>query len=291
MNSLKKAQVEIILIYLILSIVGYITFIMLPEKGMIIRLLIADLVMTVVSYILSVLKKNTSVYDAYWSVIPFLFLLFIGSETIAHWQFEQYLTLLVVSIWSWRLTLNWYRSWTGWDHEDWRYVDFRNSMGKNFEWINFFGLQFFPTVMVFMGFLGLCWVYENNATVSLWLFFVGCAVSLLGVYFERSADNTLFKYRLRANKIAGEILSEGWWKYSRNPNYLGEILFWIGVAIIGLSAGAPWWTAVGALAMLSMFLFVSIPLKEKRMQKSRPLAFDKYKRAVSVLIPLPVKKD
>ncbi len=59
---------------------------------------------------------------------------------------------------------------------------------------------------------------------------------------------------------------------------------------MGFGFGAPWYTAIGPMGMLAMFLFASIPMKEKQMLKNRPEAFQKYKKEVSVLIPLPPKK-
>jgi len=59
---------------------------------------------------------------------------------------------------------------------------------------------------------------------------------------------------------------------------------------MGLAFGAPWYTSLGSVGMLLMFLFASIPMKEKQMIKNRPDEFEKYKKEVSVLFPMPTKK-
>ena len=41
----------------------------------------------------------------------------------------HFVAFALVSLWSWRLTLNWARSWTGFHHEDWRYVDIAKQTG------------------------------------------------------------------------------------------------------------------------------------------------------------------
>jgi steroid 5-alpha reductase family enzyme len=80
------------------------------------------------------------------------------------------------------------------------------------------------------------------------------------------------------------------WAWSRHPNYLGEILVWVSLALFGLAAaGFVWWAWVGAAGMLAMFVFVSIPLKETRMLARRP-GYAERQRRVSLLLPLPPRR-
>lgn len=272
-------------IYLLIGISGILSFYFIPLESVLLKFLIADLVMTLVTFACSLWKKNSSVYDAYWSVIPFYFIVGWIYLFASYWSFSQWLMAVVISCWSWRLTINWFRSWPGWEHEDWRYVDFRKSLGKHFQWMNFFGIHLYPTLIVFLSCSGLFWLFENQDHVLSSLAISGAIIASIGVLLEFFADNTLFEYRKRKNKIPGEVLREGLWGYVRHPNYLGEMLFWVGVAISGLSAGAPYWTLLGAIGMIAMFLFASIPMKEKRMLNSRPEAFKKYQEAVPKIIP------
>jgi steroid 5-alpha reductase family enzyme len=243
--------------------------------------------MTLLAFLLSLQKRNSSVYDAYWSVIPFYFVLFwfVGSST--PWTVTEWVTACILSLWSWRLTHNWYRSWQGWQHEDWRYVGFRESMGKRFIWMNLFGLHLYPTAIVFASMLGLFHIFGQPFTGVGSIFIAGCIVAVTGIWLEWSADNTLFRSRMDGSLPKGGILRKGLWAWSRNPNYLGEILFWTGIAIIGFSNHAPWWTGLGALGMLCMFLFASIPMKEKRLRQTRRDAFERYRMEVPRLLPLP----
>ena len=74
------------------------------------------------------------------------------------------------------------------------------------------------------------------------------------------------------------------WGRIRHPSCRGEMLFWIGLALCGAGAGAPPQVAAGALAMIALFLFVSIPLKEARMRARRD-GWDAHAEAVAKLIP------
>ena len=99
-----------------------------------------DLAMTLVIFAASIWKSNTSAYDAFWSVIPSYFSVWLWFEFDgANWSWMQWGTMVVLNLWSWRLTHNWARGWPGWHHEDWRYVDFRNQQGPiAFQFTNFF---------------------------------------------------------------------------------------------------------------------------------------------------------
>jgi steroid 5-alpha reductase family enzyme len=291
MSSIFTTRLEIAFYYLIIGVTGFLVFQYSTEENVIWRFFYADLAMTLVTFLFSVMRKNSSVYDAYWSLIPFFFILawfFLFNG--ANWNWPQGIAAGVVSFWSWRLTLNWAVGWPGWQHEDWRYVNFRTQFGKFFQPINFLAIHLYPTVIVFLSMLGLFWVFNLGEMISNILFLVGTTLSLVGIIFELIADYELSKFKNLPNKKRTDLLRTGLWAYSRNPNYLGEILFWFGLMGMGFGFGAPWYTAIGPFGMLAMFLFASIPMKEKQMLKNRPEAFQKYKKEVSVLIPLPPKK-
>lgn len=91
-------------------------------------------------------------------------------------------------------------------------------------------------------------------------------------------------------KQPGQIMAVGLWRFSRHPNYLGEITFWWGLFIFGLAADSGyWWTVSGPLVITALFLFVSIPIMEKRHLERRP-GYEEHKKKVSVLIPWFPKK-
>ncbi len=291
MSNKSLALLEITLYYLIIGLSGLVVFLYLPQEEVIWRFFYADLAMTVVTYFFSFIRKNSSVYDAYWSLVPFYFLLIwyvFYSET--SWSWPQFLAAAAVSFWSWRLTFNWAIGWPGWHHEDWRYVNFRLQFGKFFQPINFLAIHLYPTVIVFLSMLGLFWVFNYGELINGLLFGFGVTLSFVGTLLELVADNELRKFKNRPGKKQSDLLRSGIWAYSRNPNYLGEILFWFGLMGMGLGFGGPWYIAIGPMGMLAMFLFASIPMKEKQMLKNRPEAFLKYKEEVPTLLPLPLKK-
>lgn len=87
----------------------------------------------------------------------------------------------------------------------------------------------------------------------------------------------------------GKILDTGLWKYSRHPNYFGEVTQWWGMWILSLTAPYGFFGIIGPLTITGLILFVSgIPLLEKK--KAGNPDFEQYKQKTSMFIPLPPKK-
>ena len=189
----KAHTFQVLLIYLAIGLSGYLTWALLPIDNEVIRFLISDIVMTFVCFFFSLIKKNSSVYDAYWSVIPFFFVVAWAILHGIHIGIHHYVVFFAISFWSWRLTLNWARSWPGFHHEDWRYIKLAEDNGKLYPLVNFFGIHLFPTAMVFAGMWPIFYIFQNELQYSVVLY-LGVAVSIIGTLFEFFADNQSVSY-------------------------------------------------------------------------------------------------
>lgn len=252
---------------------------------------IADVIATVVIFGFSRAFKNSSFYDAYWSVIPPLFLLYWWFTRETDTQALRYvLVSIVVWYWACRLTWNWARHWDGLAHEDWRYPLVKQKFPRFEILSDFFGIHFFPTVQVFLGMLPMYAAVALSTKAVGWLDYVACTIGIAAVSIQLIADRQL--HRFIETRKPGQIIESGLWSWSRHPNYFGEISFWFSLALFGLSAypEGGWWQVVGVISMLLMFLLASIPLMEKRSLARRPQYQDIIDR-VSMLVPLPPRKN
>jgi steroid 5-alpha reductase family enzyme len=78
----------------------------------------------------------------------------------------------------------------------------------------------------------------------------------------------------------------GVWKYSRHPNYFGEITVWIGVAVFALQYDYGILGLISPFVIIYLLLFISgIPIIEKKYLSVKE--FQKYKKDTSPLIPIP----
>ncbi|MBN1857728.1 DUF1295 domain-containing protein [Candidatus Bipolaricaulota bacterium] len=120
---------------------------------------------------------------------------------------------------------------------------------------------------------------------------VGLAIWLVGFGVEASADEQKRRFRSDpANR--GGFIQSGLWSWSRHPNYFGEIVLWIGIAIIAAPVlrGFQWATMISPVFVTLLLTRISgIPMLEKRADTKwgdQP-EYLAYKRRTSVLIPRP----
>ena len=116
--------------------------------------LIADLIATLVIFGFSRTHKNSSFYDAYWSVIPPLLLVFWWSQApdVTDCARAWFVTIVVIA-WAIRLTANWMYAFPGLHHEDWRYPMLREQGGRAEFFVDLFAIHLIPTGQVFLGML------------------------------------------------------------------------------------------------------------------------------------------
>lgn len=288
--SKSTSLIVVTLAYLLSLAAGIGTGFLVQDQPQWMIILLADVAATLVIYVASIILRNTSLYDPYWSVIPIWIVAYLlVCPTGEPNGLRQWLAGGLVTLWGLRLTWNWIRGWSGMDHEDWRYVLQRQQTGKLFEFVNFFGLQMMPTALVYLGCIPLIAAMSESNTPFGWLDMVACIVTLAAILIEAIADLQLRNFR-KANTDPKNILATGLWKYSRHPNYFGELSFWYGVALFGISAAPDAkWQGAGALAMTALFLFISIPMIDKRMVEKRPHYRERMSK-VSALFPWPPKK-
>lgn len=253
----------------------------------IVQLAVGDLAATAVVFGFSVRHDNSSVYDAYWSVIPIWLVSVLAWTGWSQSAAPLRIVLVVALVWYWgvRLTHNWARGWTGFEHEDWRYRDIRAKTGGAYWLVSFLGIHLFPTVLVFLGCLPIFAVTLEPGRPLGWLDALATLVTAGAVTIELVADNQLRDYALH-RKRPGETMTEGIWAWSRHPNYFGEMSFWWGIWLFGVAAvGFGRWALIsGAVAMTLLFNFISIPMIEKRML-ARRADYAKVQARVSRVLP------
>ena len=266
------------MVYTLCSIAGILIYRLLPYPFWL-SLLLADVGATVLCFLFSLLFKNASVYDPYWSVQPMVILgaLAIGREL----SFYQWLLMLAVFLWGLRLTANWAYTFHGLTHEDWRYRMLRKKTGIFYPVINFIGIHMVPTLVVWGCTLPAAQVMWLNATGTIYSS-LPLLLCLLAVILQGTADIQMHRFR---KAKTGGFIRVGLWKHSRHPNYLGEILMWWGVGLSGcLALGGKWYLLAGAAANTLLFFCVSIPMADGR-QSKKP-GFAEYKKETGMLLPI-----
>lgn len=288
-----KAYIVIGINYIVACVAAWFVFAAFSPSasdfyGVVFALLLADVAATVIIWLGGIIFRNSSFYDPYWSFIPWLIVLFLMAR-YGLWGINNIILLAVFGIWSFRLTANWAYTCKTIKSQDWRYIMYREQ-NSPFMWhvINFFGINLMPTLLVFVALVPAIFAVLGNAGTNI-LSYIAYFIILLGTGLEIVADTQMHKFKNNgANK--GKVMNIGLWKYSRHPNYLGEITVWVGVFVFALSVDiSKWFFGVGAVLMFCLFNFISIPLMEKR-QIERRADYTDYIKKTSRLLILSNKK-
>ena len=290
-KSLPKAFALYALAYIIALCVAVAIGYAMGDRHPIWIVLTADVAATLVIYAFARVFLNASFYDAYWSVAPLAIALYYalvassGNEVFT----RQVVVVTLVFIWGVRLTYNWARQWRGLGHEDWRYANMREKSKRLFWIVELSGIEMMPTIIVFLGCLSLYPALSTGTSPLGVLDWIAIVVTSGAIIIEATADQQLRRF-VKTNPQPGKIMSTGLWAYSRHPNYLGEVMFWWGLFLFALAADfSYWWVCVGPLAMTVLFIFVSIPMMDKRNLERRP-GYQEHMRKVSAFIPWFPKK-
>jgi steroid 5-alpha reductase family enzyme len=272
----------IVLVYAIACGIAWLVMAASPAGS--VRGLVAGLFASVaVTYVASLLLKNGSVFDPWWSVLPPV----VALQLVTQWTPLTVACVLVIFVWAVRLTLNWVVGWPGLGHEDWRYTRMYAQTPVP-RWLTLLvGVQLVPAVFVTLGCLPLIPALTHGGALGP----IGLAATALGLFaagLELAADE---QRRAHAAARPGALMDVGLWSWFRHPNYLGEILFWVSLWGFGLAAApaTAWWTALGPIAMAGLFALASIPMMETRNAERRP-GWAEYVARTPRLIPRPPRR-
>ena len=229
-------------------------------------------------------KKRNDVADIAWGLGYILICLYLFFTQ--PWSPVSLLLYILVSIWGLRLALHIYTRNKN-KTEDFRYKQWRNDWGRHFYWRSY--LQ----VFLLQGFILLIIIspvmYVAVVAPATWDIFtiIGTGCWLVGFYFQSVADYQLAVF-IKQRKHKTDIMQTGLWKYSRHPNYFGELLMWWGIFIVVVPLAAGIFFIVSPLTISFLLLYVSgIPLLEKKYDGNEK--FQEYKKRTSALVPMPPK--
>lgn len=256
--------------------------------------IIASLIVFSTVFVWAKLRNRYDIIDSAWGVAFIVIALNTFVVGGYSWSYAsvQLLLLALVAVWGFRLALHIYQRWQRSPREDHRYAELRERYSQKFGSV---ALNMFVRVYLVQALLAV--VVSAPVIVAMstdyapfvLVTWVGLAVWVVGFFFEAVGDWQLRTFMADpSNK--GKLMTSGVWKYTRHPNYFGELAQWWGIFLIAVVAAPElWWVAiVGPLVISHLLLFVSgVPLTEKHFEGRS--GWSEYKRRTSKLIPLPPK--
>lgn len=247
------------------------------------------IVLVTLLWMYSVYIKNASIVDIFWGfgfVVITTYLFFTADNL----SLRQIILSALVSIWGLRLTIHLFIRNVG-KPEDFRYQKFRKDYGEHrYWWFSYFQVFLLQGVLMLMIASPLFGVYLTEENTSLNVFdFLAIALWIIGISFEAGGDYQLTKFRSQ-RKSKDEVLSSGFWKYTRHPNYFGDAAVWWSYALFAIAA-QQYWFVLGSLLMTYLIIKISgVAMLERSLSTDKP-AYKDYAERTSAFFPWFPKKQ
>ncbi|HEY9118063.1 MAG TPA: DUF1295 domain-containing protein [Roseivirga sp.] len=231
-------------------------------------------------FILSIVLKRNDVADIAWG-LGFILIAISSSN----FQGAKLLLLGLVIIWALRLSIyigvrNARKS------EDFRYQAWREEWGQKFYLRSFLQVFLLQAVLALIVGLPLVIAGTSKELSWHWLHFLAVIIWFMGFYWQALGDYQLARFKANpGNK--GKIIKTGLWRYSRHPNYFGEIVMWWSIGLMVLPLPMGWLGLIGPLTITYLLFFVSgVPLLEAK-YKNNP-EFSAYQKDVPAIFPFKI---
>jgi steroid 5-alpha reductase family enzyme len=243
--------------------------------------------LSTIAFVISLIVKDASIADIFWGIYfsaVAICLLAISKRSIV-----QVIDALMVIIWGVRLTWHIGARKIG-KPEDFRYQKYRKEWGRSFalrSYLNHFIFQSLLAVTISATTIVAAQSGYIFNTLGFWQY-LGILIWLVGFCFESISDRQLSNF-IKTRKSKNKIMQNGLWKFSRHPNYFGEILQWWGlwVYVINLPLGPR--AIISPITITFFIIFVSgIPLIEERYRKNKN--YQRYAKGTSILVPFYPKR-
>ena len=244
-----------------------------------------------VLWLISIVIRDVSIIDMFFAVLLFSITVasyWLGNGATARKQ----LILTLVGLWAIRITVHLIKR--NWGHgEDPRYSKLRTWVNdeRAFIWLSLRKVFLLQGIVIWFASLPVQvgQVYTAPAALG-WPAFLGIALWLIGFFFETVADLQLTRFRADpANK--GTVLRTGLWRYSRHPNYFGELCVWWGLFLVACDNPIGLLTIVGPI--LYTYLIVNVTGQatlDKKLAKERS-GYKDYMESTSGMIPMPPRRS
>jgi steroid 5-alpha reductase family enzyme len=233
----------------------------------------------IVIFLLAQVLKDNSIVDVAWGpgfIFVAIFTLFVSEINLRKIIFNA-----LILAWGLRLSIYIFLRNSG-RGEDFRYKNWRNTW-KHFVFRSFFQVFMLQGLIMFIVALPL--IRVNSAAPRNIGFFdvIGFVIFVCGFIFEVAGDLQMLRFKKQPEN-AGKLMKNGLWKYTRHPNYFGEVLLWWGIWLFAMPEINGLLTIIGPLTITLLIRYVSgVPMLENKYTGRAD--WEAYKVETPVFIP------
>lgn len=251
--------------------------------------IITTLILVHIAFVFAIKTKRNDLADVIWG--PGFVVAALGA-ILGRWLQtgeaplgpREYLVLIFLSLWAFRLFSHIGLRTLRKSHEDTRYKNMRDNWGNLWILKTYLYVFILQGVLLFIVDLPILQTVSSAPRSIDALVVLGALVWIIGFTIEAISDRQLQQF-IADPKNKGRIMDRGLWSWSRHPNYFGEVTLWWGVFFMCVSLQS-WWVIVSPLMITFLILKVSgVPMLEALME-NRP-GFADYKAKTSCFFPWP----
>jgi steroid 5-alpha reductase family enzyme len=244
-----------------------------------------SLLFAALGWLYSLFRSNVNIVDTMWSLFFIInALCFVNLDSMS---FNQTLVIGLIIIWGLRLSAYLiYRNAN--KPEDSRYQDIRRNYSPNFAFKSLLIIFIFQAILALILSYPLYYIFnplaDNSGLLQSYTSYVMIAA---GIVYETIADLQLVEHK--KNRSRNEVCKTGLWKFSRHPNYFGELLITWGVFVNAIAYTHIYILISPLLMTYFLFKFSGAGLMEETIIKRKPKYKD-YIRSTNTIFPWPPKK-
>ena len=244
-----------------------------------------SLLFAALGWLYSLFRSNVNIVDTMWSLFFIInALCFVNLDSMS---FNQALVIGLIIIWGLRLSAYLiYRNAN--KPEDSRYQDIRRNYSPNFAFKSLLIIFIFQAILALILSYPLYYIFnplaDNSGLLQSYTSYVMIAA---GIVYETIADLQLVEHK--KNRSRNAVCKTGLWKFSRHPNYFGELLITWGVFVNAIAYTHIYILISPLLMTYFLFKFSGAGLMEETIIKRKPKYKD-YIRSTNTIFPWPPKK-
>lgn len=246
------------------------------------------LIYMIMVWIISVINTNASIVDSFWGlgfIVASIFYFYQTNQT----SIVNQILLFIVTLWGLRLSIyitvrNWGKG------EDYRYQNFRKNYGpQRYWWVSFFQVFLLQGILLWIISVPLLATFYAAETSLNIFHYLGILIWIIGFSFEAGGDLQLMIFKSKPEN-KGKLLTKGFWKYTRHPNYFGDAAVWWAYGMFSIASGY-YLPVLGSVLMTVLIIKISgVAMLEKSLIEEKP-AYKEYIQSTSAFIPWFKKKQ
>ena len=227
--------------------------------------------------------KLMAIVDTIWTaglgISALIYHTVAGLESIRSWA-----VLLVIFLWSFRLSFHLFRDRVFTGHEDPRYKALAEHWGAKSA-RNFYFLFLAQIIFIALFLFPVSIAMQNPQPVWTWTDTLAVLIGISAMSGEWIADRQLAAFRANP-KNKGGVCKDRLWRYSRHPNYFFEWLHWFAYLAFAVGSSSVGFALVGPISMFIFLRFLTgVPYAEMSSLKSRGEAYRQYQSSTNAFFP------